>query len=179
MQYNPNHSQFRYCPKCGSNQLSPDSAKSFRCAACNFVFYLNPAAAVAGLVVNANGDLLVVGRNHDPAKGTWDLPGGFLDPGESYEQGLRREIREELSLDIIALRYLFSSPNQYTYGGVVYSTVDAAFVCEIDPAETPQADMAEIIFATFIPLSKIKVERFGLPSIRVIVNEYLKHYYSG
>ena len=55
--------------------------------------------------MNADGELLVVTRNRDPAKGTWDLPGGFLDPGETYEQGLRRELREELNLDIFALRY--------------------------------------------------------------------------
>ena len=96
MQTSANHSPFNHCPKCSHGGLAPDSVKSFRCPTCDFVFYLNPAAAVAGLVVNADGDLLVVVRNHEPAKGTWDLPGGFLEPGETCEQGLRREIREEL-----------------------------------------------------------------------------------
>ncbi|WP_419658555.1 hydrolase, NUDIX family [Desulfosarcina variabilis str. Montpellier] len=172
MQSNPNHLIFKHCPKCGNNELLPASVKSFRCPACDFVFYLNPAAAVAGLVMNADGELLVVTRNRDPAKGTWDLPGGFLDPGETYEQGLRRELREELNLDIFALRYFCSAPNEYDYGGVVYSTVDVAFSCETSLSSTPQADMDEIISARFLPFSEIKVENFGLSSIRMIVAEF-------
>ena len=167
----------KYCPRCGKNGLAPDSVKSFRCPACDFLFYLNPAAAVAGLIVNTDGDLLVVVRNHDPSKGTWDLPGGFLEPGETCEQGLRRELHEELNLDIVALRYFCSAPNEYAYGDVVYATVDAAFICDVNPAQTFQADMDEIVFAKFLPLSEIKVENFGLPSIRRIVTEFLRQYH--
>ena len=178
MQTSANHSPFNYCPKCSHGGLAPDSVKSFRCPTCDFVFYLNPAAAVAGLVVNADGDLLVVVRNHEPAKGTWDLPGGFLEPGETCEQGLRREIREELNLDIVAFRYFCSAPNEYVYGDVVYATVDTAFICEIGPSQTPRADLDEIVSATFLPRSEIRVENFGLPSIRMIVSEFLKHCYT-
>jgi NAD+ diphosphatase len=174
-----NDSNFKHCPRCGSNGLVSDSIKSFRCPACDFVFYLNPAAAVAGLVVNADAGLLVVVRNHAPAKGTWDLPGGFLDSGETCEEGLRRELREELNLEIVSARYFCSAPNEYAYGGVVYATVDAAFICEIDPAQAIQADADEIASAGFLPFSEIKVEKFGLPSIRTIVSEFLRHYPSG
>ncbi len=173
MPTNHNHSPFEYCPRCGTKALAPDSIKSFRCPACDFVFFLNPAAAVAGLVVNPDGDLLVVVRNRAPAKGTWDLPGGFLDPGETYEQGLRRELREELNLDIVDLRYFCSAPNEYAYGGVVYATTDAAFICDVGTSGTIQADMEEIASATFLSLSEIKVEHFGLPSIRRIVSNFL------
>jgi NADH pyrophosphatase NudC (nudix superfamily) len=176
MQNNPNDPLFKHCPKCGRKKLMPASVKSFRCPACDFVFYINPAAAVAGLVLNADRELLAVMRNHDPAKGTWDLPGGFIDPGETYEEGLRRELREELNLDIIAVRYFCSAPNEYVYGSVVYSTVDVAFICEINTSSTLRIDMDEIASAKFLPLSEIKVENFGLSSIRMIVAKYLSQY---
>jgi NAD+ diphosphatase len=174
-----NDSHFKHCPRCGNNGLVSDFIKSFRCPACDFVFYLNPAAAVAGLVVNADAELLVVVRNHAPAKGTWDLPGGFLDPGETCEEGLRRELNEELNLEIVSSRYFCSAPNEYAYGGVVYPTVDAAFICEIDPTQAIETDADEIASAGFLPLSEIKVAKFGLPSIRTIVSDFLRRYQSG
>ncbi len=58
-----------------------------------------------------------------------DLPGGFLDFGETAEQGLHREIFEELGIDTVDYHYLTSAPNDYLYGGVLYKTADIYFVC--------------------------------------------------
>lgn len=50
------------------------------------------AAAVAGLIFNEKGQLLLTIRAKDPGKGLLDLPGGFVDMGENADQALRREI---------------------------------------------------------------------------------------
>ena len=52
-------------------------------------------------------------RAKEPAKGTLDLPGGFVDMYETVEDGMRREIKEETGLDVTEIQYLFSSPNVY------------------------------------------------------------------
>lgn len=44
-----------------------------------FVYYFNPSSAVACFIKNAKGELLLVRRGKEPAKGTLDLPGGFVD----------------------------------------------------------------------------------------------------
>ena len=54
-----------------------------------------------GAVVRDEADrLLLVRRAHPPAQGRWSLPGGRVEPGESDEQALAREVREETGLDV-------------------------------------------------------------------------------
>jgi 8-oxo-dGTP diphosphatase len=88
-------SPFRFCPQCG-RQLSPVRGR-LRCGACGYAAYRNPAPGVAVLVVQ-NGAVLL-GRRAKPA-GTWSLPGGFIEYGESFLQATHREVREETGLEI-------------------------------------------------------------------------------
>jgi len=81
---------FRYCPKCGSNDFKIHNALSRHCANCGFTYYQNPRASTAAFIVNAKGELLVARRGKEPAKGTLDLPGGFVDNNENAEQGMVR-----------------------------------------------------------------------------------------
>ena len=76
--------QFSYCPRCGSAHFEVHNIKSKQCADCGFVYYFNPSSATVALIENERGELLVCRRAKDPAKGTLDLPGGFID---MYETG--------------------------------------------------------------------------------------------
>lgn len=58
-----------------------------------------PTVAVGAIVID-EGDLLLVRRDREPAKGCWSLPGGKLELGESLEEALRREVLEETGLRI-------------------------------------------------------------------------------
>ena len=172
---NPNNEQFRFCPKCGKPSLIADSVKSFWCEQCKFTFFLNTAAAAAALIFNTAGALLVVERKDEPAKGTWDLPGGFLDPGETAEDCLKREVMEELNLAVTSSTYFCSAPNTYEYEGVLYSTMDFAYVCEVESLLGICAD-DDVSNYFFIPIPELEIKRFGLQSIRRIVSLFLKKY---
>ena len=163
---------FKYCPKCASGKLQI-KGKVLLCLDCSFKYYFNSAAAVAVLITNKQGELLITVRAKEPVKGTLDLPGGFVDPGESVEEGLRREIKEELALDIISMRYMFSVPNIYTYKGVSYNTVDLVYICDVEDASQarPGDDVASILFKS---PGEIDPAKFGLESIRKIVEQYIK-----
>lgn len=153
------------CPRCGGTHFAPCNAKANQCADCGFVFYFNPASAVAAIIQNAKGQVLLTTRAFDPGKGLLDLPGGFVDPLESIEDALRREISEELHVTVCNARYVGSFPNRYLYKDVVYFTTDMFFLCEVDAMDSMKAadDVADFSFYT---LTDDVLERIGGESIR-------------
>jgi len=165
-------SQFRLCPRCGRDAIERHSKKSVRCPACGFLFFFNTAAAVVALITDPEGRLLVTKRSFDPAQGTLDLPGGFVDAHETAEEALSREIREEINLEISSLRYLFSVPNIYDYAGVRYHTMDLAFACEASDLNMlrPGDEVAEIIF---LRPEELDVNAFGLKSMREVIARFI------
>jgi ADP-ribose pyrophosphatase YjhB (NUDIX family) len=58
-----------------------------------------PVRAVGAVVVDAAGRVLLVRRGRPPSLGTWTLPGGRIEPGESAEAAVLREVREETAVD--------------------------------------------------------------------------------
>jgi NADH pyrophosphatase NudC (nudix superfamily) len=165
---------FKYCPKCGAAALRTVGMKLLRCEACGFRLYLNPAAAVAGVVVDEQGRMVVLVRGKEPGKGKWDLPGGFADPGETVEEALRREVREEIGLEVTAMRYLGSWPNVYEYMGVRYRTLDMGFLCEaadVSRARPMEADIAEVLF---LRPGQIDIGRFAFGSVGRIAGRFLE-----
>lgn len=162
---------FKYCPKCGSGRFEVNNVKSKRCHDCGFVYYFNPSAAVACFIRNDRGEILVSRRGVEPAKGMFDLPGGFVDSYETAEQAVRREILEETGLEIGAPRYLFSLPNIYRYSDFDVHTLDMCFECRVPTFAGAQAadDVAEL---TAVAVEELDQADFGLSSIQTAVVMY-------
>lgn len=78
------------------------------------------------MLVENDGKLLLGKRASEPAKGMWDILGGFIDAGETAEEAVRREIKEEAGLDVAITRYLGSFPD--TYGPRRVSTLNLGYV---------------------------------------------------
>jgi len=181
-------SLFRFCPKCGSERFVPHNDKSKHCEACGFTYYINPAAATVALIErpasyqSSNGKLsngqiewLCVRRAKEPAKGTLDLPGGFSDLYETSEEGVMREVKEETGLDVAALEFLFSIPNQYVYSGFTVHTMDMFYRCRVNSCEGARAadDAGELLW---LRPEDIHPEDFGLLSIRKGITQLLQQY---
>ena len=58
-----------------------------------------PIVGVGGVVIR-DGHALLIRRGHEPLKGEWSIPGGTVKLGETLEQGVRRELKEETGLDV-------------------------------------------------------------------------------
>ena len=177
---------FRFCPKCGSPRFEVHNEKSKSCPDCGFVYYFNPSAATAVFVTDMRHNLLVAVRGKDPAKGTFDLPGGFIDCYETAREGAARELLEETGIDfnrgrgggvISPLKYLFSVPNIYPYSGFVVHTLDLFFHLEVDTLAPyigeGRDDVAELLA---IPLGSTTPELFGLPSVKTAIQKVLENH---
>jgi ADP-ribose pyrophosphatase YjhB (NUDIX family) len=93
-----------FCSFCG-NAFAVGMAYPKRCT-CGNTTYINPAP-VAVALVPVNDGLLAVRRNIEPKKGMLALPGGFIDVGETWQQAVVRELREEtnITLDIATVSH--------------------------------------------------------------------------
>ncbi len=162
----------KYCPSCGSGLFKPDSPKSFKCESCGFKFFINSASAVAAVIENEEGQILLTVRGVEPNIGALDLPGGFVDPMEGGEEALKREIKEELNLDITDLNYLISYPNEYIYNDYSVFTTDYGYACKVKNFDNIKIndDIADYQF--FNP-KEIDYNKISSNSIKKILKFYL------
>lgn len=164
--------KFQYCPVCGSHAFDIHNEKSKQCRACGFIYYLNPLSATAAFILDSQGRLLVARRGKEPAKGTLDLPGGFVDLGETVEQGMCREIAEETGLKVDHVEYLFSTPNEYLYSGMIIHTIDSDYLVRV-PRDVQPVGADDAADAHWVPLDQVNPDDFGLRSIRQAVIRFL------
>lgn len=171
MQTNPLHS-FCFCPKCGAEAFEDFAGRAKRCSRCSLTYFHNVASAVACLIRNSEGEYLFVRRAKAPAKGTLDLPGGFVDPLETVEQAVCREIKEETGLEVRQMRYLTSRPNVYPYSGIDIFTSDLFFLVEVDSFDGAEAsdDAAALVISR---LDAVDAKDFGLDSIQKFMAEFV------
>jgi NAD+ diphosphatase len=162
---------FTYCPRCGNKGFTFDHVKVFQCNACDFRFYINAAAAVAAIVQLPDNRIILTRRKFEPRMGTFDLPGGFVDPMERVEDAVKREVLEELGIEITISRFLASFPNEYIYKHISYFTCDMAFVCHaVDISNLKAADDVEE--AIIIHPNDIDYSTISFPSIVHILKAY-------
>lgn len=112
-----------HCPNCGA-MLEIISRSEGYCPKCvRSVFATSKLAA--GVFIERDDQLLLIRRAEEPARGRWDVPGGFLEEGEAPEAGARREIKEELGIDLGALDLFLIDLND----GGESPVVDILFRC--------------------------------------------------
>ncbi len=86
---------------------------------------------------------------------------------------MRRELCEELALEVANISYVGSYPNEYIFSGVTVFTLDMAFACQVIDFEQIKASDDVADFA-FYPLQSIDLNEIGLPSIRNIVRDFIE-----
>ena len=163
----------KYCPKCGSHRFMPSGDRSLKCGACGFHYFINSSAAVAALVTDHQNRLMLVTRGVEPDYGKLDLPGGFIDPMETAEEAVKRELKEELGLKVTKLDYLFSAPNEYEFSDFKVFTLDMAFRVDVETIDNLKA-MDDILDYRFYAEEELNYDDIPAPSINRFVRRYFK-----
>jgi ADP-ribose pyrophosphatase YjhB (NUDIX family) len=103
--------RWRYCPRCAADLRHLESR--VECRACGFVRWANPLPAVAALVVDWEGRLLLGRRAFEPDIGLWDTIGGFLEEDEDALAALHREVYEETGLEVEVGEFVGAFSDRY------------------------------------------------------------------
>jgi ADP-ribose pyrophosphatase YjhB (NUDIX family) len=132
---------FEHCPRCGARRSGPSPETVFVCAACGFTLHFSAANSATAFILDNDDRVLLIRRAVEPAKGRLAPPGGFIDIGERAEDAARREVREEVGLELTGLTFLCSQTNNYLFKEVIYPVLDCFFVARaVDAAQARALD---------------------------------------
>ncbi len=132
------------------------------------MIFANPVPSAGLFLVNENDELLIAIRDIDPGKGRYNVPGGFLDVGETIEQGLAREVREELGLPAESYtppQFLCSGTDEYEFDNEARIVLGSLFWARLDSQYTPSAQ-EETAAILFVPLQDVDPDSFFFPDVQ-------------
>lgn len=146
----PTPDEIRYCGHCGQRvvlKVPPgDHLPRYVCEHCGTIHYQNPRMVV-GCIPEWQRRILLCRRAIEPRKGFWTLPAGFLENGETVEQGARRETLEEAlaEVEIGALLALVNVPHvQQVHLFFLATLTDAHYGAGAESLEAALFDEAAI-----------------------------------
>ena len=104
------HLRHRFCGQCGAPTRTEEAGHVRRCTdtACNALHFPRTDPAVIMLVTD--GDRALLGRNKNFVAGMYSTLAGFVEPGESLEDAVAREVQEETGIEVSAVHYHSSQP---------------------------------------------------------------------
>jgi ADP-ribose pyrophosphatase len=141
-----------------------DTHERLMCASCHYVHYVNPKI-IAGCILELEGKYLLCQRAIPPRPGTWTLPAGFMESGETTEQAALREVWEESGVraEIISPYSIFSVP-QISEVYIVFRAIVLENTGKFGP---------ETLACRFFAPEDIPWDEIYYPAIRQILERYI------
>lgn len=122
------------------------------CILCSFE---NPKPTATAIIIR-DGKVLVAKRNQEPLKGQWDFLGGYLQKGETPEQALKRELQEELGVEI-QLTFIGTFPGTDSYKEYQYPVLSFAYLVEFQGEPRLNHENSEL---AWVPLKELNTIAF-------------------
>ena len=130
----------RFCGRCGRSMAMEQGDRALVCHACNRTIYprISPAIIVA---ITSGGRLLLARSGRFPGRRMFSVIAGYVEPGETLEDCVRREIREEVGLEVRRIRYFGSQAWPFSGSLMVGFTAEhATGEIRVDGREILEAD---------------------------------------
>ena len=116
------HATHRFCGSCGGKTEPAPGELAKRCTRCGMMHY--PRLSPAAIVLVTKGDRLLLARSPGFPQGLYSLLAGFVEPGESIEEAVVREVREEVGIEVTNVRYFGSQPWPFPNSLMIGFTAD-------------------------------------------------------
>ena len=113
-----------FCGRCGTPTIVKSNERARECPSCKQVHYPRIAPAIMALV--RRGRELLLARSPHFAPGMFSALAGFVEPGETLEQTLVREVREEVGIEVANVRYFASQPWPFPHSLMIAFNADYA-----------------------------------------------------
>jgi len=128
----------QFCGQCGTPTVYRTAERARECPSCGLLSF--PRVSPAIIVLVERGRQFLLARNHRFPPGRYSIIAGFVEPGETLEQAVAREIREEVGIQVSQIRYFGSQPWPFPHSLMVGFTAQyAGGEIHIDPAELEDA----------------------------------------
>ncbi len=128
----------QFCGRCGVQMYARPAERAKECPQCGLLHF--PRLAPAIIVLIERGDHLLLARSTRFATGMYSVLAGFVEPGESLEEAVEREIREEVGLSVKDIRYFGSQPWPFPHSLMVgFTATYAGGEISVDAAEIETA----------------------------------------
>ena len=126
---------WRYCPVCGGELVRDGDGLYGKCGECGRSWYKNSIPTVSVIIYDKDNPCVVLmsRRGIEPKKGALDVVGGFVDFGESPEEAIKREVLEEVGVELSEFRFLgHFFGDDYVYQDRVLYCLDSCFIVGVD-----------------------------------------------
>jgi ADP-ribose pyrophosphatase YjhB (NUDIX family) len=169
-----------YCADCGAAEMTlriPPGDERLRatCSQCGFVEYQNPKIVAACVVMTDDDRILLAKRAIEPRKGTWGIPQGYMEHGETSRQAAAREVLEETGAivndDELKLRAIYNVPGsvQLVYTATVSSDQIEEQIAKYNP------DIGESSKVELVANDAIADKELCFPTVKWAIKQCLSH----
>ncbi len=160
------YDQNKYCGRCGTKTRIKDNSMSFKCPNCGLTFHgkIQPAVIIA---IHKDDKLLMAKHSYN-TKVNYALIAGFVEMGESIEEAVRREIKEEVGINIKNIQYMGSQPWPFP------NSLMCAYKAEYESGEI-QVDKKEIVEAKWFSKEEIVEVDNDISIYSLLINDFKSH----
>ena len=153
-----------YCGKCGSRTIRDEKERMIRCPNCHEMVY--PTISPAVIVGVINKDKILMSQYRGRAVKHHALIAGFAESGETIEETVRREVKEEVGLKVKNLVYYKSQPWPYS------SSLLLGFYCELDGSDAITLEEDELAMADWFTADQIEERNDGISLTREMIENF-------